>query len=137
MAHAQKPDFVFRRNGRVHLNRRGASVQSTVGSRGVRISVSNAGYTTFRGSVRVLATRSICQFRLHFPSHASPCAIRFQTHSNNYCFSTARMFAQTPLIVTFYYIACLIKYLCIVQIIFVSDTTVLDVDTFRRAENAS
>ena len=26
MAHAQKPDFVFRRNGRVHLNRRGTSV---------------------------------------------------------------------------------------------------------------
>jgi len=23
MTHAQKPDFVFRRNGRVHLNRRG------------------------------------------------------------------------------------------------------------------
>ena len=23
MAHAQKPDFVFRRNGRVHLNQRG------------------------------------------------------------------------------------------------------------------
>jgi len=23
MAHAQKPDFVFRRNGRVQLNRRG------------------------------------------------------------------------------------------------------------------
>jgi len=23
MAHAQKPDFIFRRNGRVHLNRRG------------------------------------------------------------------------------------------------------------------
>ena len=30
----------------------GASVQSTAGSRGVRISVSNAGYTTFRGSVK-------------------------------------------------------------------------------------
>ena len=28
----------------------GASVQSTTGSRGVRISGSNAGYTTFRGS---------------------------------------------------------------------------------------
>jgi len=27
MAHAQKKDFVFRRNGRVHLNRRGASVK--------------------------------------------------------------------------------------------------------------
>jgi len=30
----------------------GASVQSTVGSRGVRISGRNAGYTTFRGSVK-------------------------------------------------------------------------------------
>ena len=30
----------------------GASVQSTAGSRGVRISGSNAGYTTFRGSVK-------------------------------------------------------------------------------------
>ena len=59
----------------------GASVQSTSGSRGVRISVSNAGYTMFRGSVRVLATHSIRQFPLHFPSRASPCAIRFQTHS--------------------------------------------------------
>jgi len=59
----------------------GASVQSTAGSRGVRISVSNTGYTTFRGSVRVLATHSIRQFPLHFPSRASPCAIRFQTHS--------------------------------------------------------
>ena len=52
MAHAQKPDFVFRRNGRVHLNRHGASVQSTIGSRGVLISGSNAGYTMFRGSVK-------------------------------------------------------------------------------------
>ena len=58
-----------------------ASVQSTTGSRGVRISISNAGYTTFRGSVRVMATHSIHQFRLHFPSPASPCAIRLQTHS--------------------------------------------------------
>ena len=60
----------------------GASVQSTAGSRGVRISVSNVGYTTFRGSVRVLTTHSIRQFPLHFPSRASPCAIRFQTHSS-------------------------------------------------------
>jgi hypothetical protein len=52
MAHAQKPDFVFRRNGRVHLNPQGASVQSTTGSRGVRISGSNARYSMFRGSVR-------------------------------------------------------------------------------------
>ena len=39
MAHAQKPDFFFRRNGQVHLNRRGASVQSTTGRRGVHISL--------------------------------------------------------------------------------------------------
>jgi len=52
MADAQKLDFVFRRNGRVYLNRRGASIQSTTGSRGVRISGSDAGYTMFRGSVK-------------------------------------------------------------------------------------
>jgi len=47
MANAQKPNFVFRRNERVHLNRRGESVQSTTGSRGARISGSNAGYIMF------------------------------------------------------------------------------------------
>ena len=31
--------------------------------------------------MRVLGTHSIHQFPFHFPSHASPCAIRFQTHS--------------------------------------------------------
>jgi len=82
MTHAQKPDFFFRRNRQVNLNRQGASVQSTTGSRGVRIRginplnaelnpichllallgganivvVSrlrvNAGYIMFRGSVK-------------------------------------------------------------------------------------
>ena len=42
----------FRRNGRVHLNWRGRQFQSTTGSRGVRISGSNAGYTMFRGSIK-------------------------------------------------------------------------------------
>ena len=78
MAHAQKPDFIFRLNGRVHKSAR-ESVQSTAGSRGMRISVSNAGYTTSRGRMRVLATHSICQFPLHFPSRASPCATTFRT----------------------------------------------------------
>ena len=59
----------------------GASVQSTAGSRGMRISLSNAGKTTFGGGVRVLATHSIRQFPLHFPSRASPCATRFRTSS--------------------------------------------------------
>jgi len=53
MAHAQKPDFVFRRNGTCPFKWAGErSVQSTTGSRGVRISVSNAGYTMFWGSVK-------------------------------------------------------------------------------------
>jgi len=47
MAHAQKPNFVFRRNGRVHLNRLERQF-----SRGVRIKGRNAGYTVLRGSVK-------------------------------------------------------------------------------------
>jgi hypothetical protein len=84
MAHAQKPDFVFRRNGRVHLNWREASVQSTTGSRVVRISGNNAGYTMFRGNVKSTG------YPLHspvFPSPpppgAPPCAITFQLDSTN------------------------------------------------------
>ena len=64
MAHEQKPDSVFRRNVRVHLNRWGASVLSTTGSLGVRISGSNAGDTMFRGSVKCTG------YPLH--SHVSP-----------------------------------------------------------------
>ena len=60
----------------------GASVQPTAGSQGVRISFSNAGYTTFGGGVRVLANHSIRQFPLHFPSRASLCATGFRTSSN-------------------------------------------------------
>jgi len=56
----------------------GASVHSTTGSRSVLISVSNDGYTTFRGRVRLLATHSIRQFPLHFPSRASPYATTFR-----------------------------------------------------------
>jgi len=53
MAHAQKPDFVFRAKRTSPFKSDGrASVQSTTGSRGVRISGSNAGYNMFRGSVK-------------------------------------------------------------------------------------
>jgi len=53
MAHAQKPDFVFRaKRTSSFKSARGASVQSTARSRGVCISGSNAGYTMFRGSVK-------------------------------------------------------------------------------------
>ena len=79
MAHAQKPDLVFRRNGLIHLNRRGASVQSTTGSRGVRISDSNAGYTMFRGSVKGTG------YPLHsasFPFTSPPVRQRMLSHFN-------------------------------------------------------
>jgi hypothetical protein len=83
MAHAQKSYFVFRRNGRVHLNRRGASVQSITGSRDVANGGSNAGYTMFRGSVKSTG------YPIHSPVSpslslpASPFAITFQLDSSN------------------------------------------------------
>ena len=60
----------------------GASVLSTTGSRGVRISGSNAGYNMFRGSVKGTG------YTFHSPVSpslplplASPCAITFQLES--------------------------------------------------------
>jgi len=55
MAHAQKPDFVFRRNGRVRLNRRGRQFSRLLAAEvyaSAFIIGSNAGYTMFRGSVK-------------------------------------------------------------------------------------
>jgi hypothetical protein len=52
MAHAQKPDFVFRRNGRVHLNRQGRQFSRLLAAEVCGISGSNAGYTVFRDSVK-------------------------------------------------------------------------------------
>ena len=53
MAHTQKNHISsLQTNGKVHLNRNWASVQSTAVRGGVRISGSNAGYTIFRGSVK-------------------------------------------------------------------------------------
>ena len=73
MAHAQKPDLVFRRNGRVHLYLWGASVQSTTGSRGVRISGSNAEYTKFRGSAKRYERDWLPNPFASFPFTSPPC----------------------------------------------------------------
>ena len=80
MAQAQKPDFVLRRNTSPFKSA-GVSVQSTTGSRGVRISGSNAGYTMFRGSVKGTGHPLDSPVTLHLPSRASPCAITFQSDS--------------------------------------------------------
>ena len=81
MAHNQKPDFVFRRNGRVHLNRPGRQLSRILAAELCGSAV--VMLDTPRSEVvwRVLATYSISQFPLHFPSRTSPCAITFQLAS--------------------------------------------------------
>jgi hypothetical protein len=81
MAHAQKPDFVFRRNGRVYLNRRGRQFSRLLAAEVCASAL--VMLDTPRSEVvwRVLATNSIRQFPLHFPSGASLCAITFQLDS--------------------------------------------------------
>jgi len=60
----------------------GASVQSTTGTQGVRISGSNAGYTTFRDSVKSTGYPLHSPISPPVPLPASPCAITFQVESN-------------------------------------------------------
>jgi len=85
MAQAQKPDFVFRRNGRVHLNWRERQFSRLLAAEVCASAV--VMLDTPRSEVvwRVLATHSIHKFPLHFPSRASPCAIIFQLESTT-CF---------------------------------------------------
>ena len=59
----------------------GASVQSTTGSRGMRISGSNAEYTTFRGSVKSTGYPLHSPVSPSLPLSASPCATTFQLES--------------------------------------------------------
>ena len=78
MAHAKKPDFVFRRNGRVHLNRRGRQFSRLLAAEMCASAVVMLDTPCSEVVWRVLATHYIRQFPLHFPSRASPCAIMFQ-----------------------------------------------------------
>ena len=74
MAHAQKPDFVFRRNGRVHLYRRGRQFSRLLAAEVCAISGSSAGYTMFRGTVKSTG------YPLHSPispSRPLPCVTVF------------------------------------------------------------
>ena len=87
MVHAQKPHFVFRRNGRVHLNRRGRQVSRLVAAEVCASAVVMLDTPCSVVMWRVLATHSIRQFPLHFPSRASPCAITFQLDSAIFGFS--------------------------------------------------
>jgi len=83
MAHAQKPDFVFRRNGRVHLNRRGRQFSRLLAAEVWASAVVMLDTPCCEVVWRVLATHPIRQFPLQFPSRASPCAITFQLEPNS------------------------------------------------------
>ena len=83
MAHAQKPDYVFRRNGRVHLSRQGRQFSRLLAAEVCASAVVMLDTPCSEVVWRVLATHSIRQFPLHFPFRASPCAITFQLGSTN------------------------------------------------------
>ena len=86
MAHAQKPDSVFQRNGRVHLYRRGCQfsrVLAFLECGSGENDCSSTGWTVPSQNEACLATHSIRLFPLHFSSRASPCATRFRFHSTD------------------------------------------------------
>ena len=81
LAHSQKPDFVFRRNERVHLNRLRGQLSRLLAAELCASAVVMLDTPCSEVVWRVLATHSIRQFPLHFPSRASPCGITFQLES--------------------------------------------------------
>ena len=93
MAHVQKLDFVFWWNRQVHLNRQGCQFSRLLAAEvcaSAVVMVVMLDTPCSEAVWRELAAHSICQFPLHFPSHASPCAITFQLDS-----TTASLLACT------------------------------------------
>ena len=78
MAHAQKPHLFFQRKGRVHLNWRGGQFSQLLTAEVCGSAVVMLDTPCSEVVWRVLATHSIRQFPLQFPSCASPCANTFQ-----------------------------------------------------------
>jgi hypothetical protein len=76
MAHTQKPDFVFRHNGWVHLNWRGRKFSWLLASEVCISAVVMLDTPYFEVVWRVLAMHSTI-----FPSSASLCSITFQLDS--------------------------------------------------------
>jgi len=66
MAHAQKPDFAFRAKRTSPFKSGVGGGQLTAGSRGVRISGGNAGYTMFRGSFPFTSPAVLHRVPSHF-----------------------------------------------------------------------
>jgi len=85
MAHTQQADFVFRRNGRGHLNRRGRQFSRLLAAEVCGSAVVMFDTPCSEAVWRVLAIHFIRQFPFHFPSRASPRAITFQLESITRC----------------------------------------------------
>ena len=85
MSRAQKLDFVFRRNGWVHLNRQGRQFSRLLAAEVCASAVVMLDTPYSEVVWRVLALHSIRQFPLNFPSHASRCAITIQLDSTFEC----------------------------------------------------
>jgi len=81
MAQTQKPVFVLRRNGRVHLDGRGRQFSPLLAAEVCASTVVLLDTPCSEVVWRVLATHFIRQFLLRFPSRASPRAITFQQES--------------------------------------------------------
>ena len=84
MAHAQKRDFVFRQNGRVHLNRRGRQFSRLLAAElcaSAIVMVVMLDTSSSEVVWRVLPTHSIRRFHLHFRSCTSACDVTFQLDS--------------------------------------------------------
>ena len=92
MAHAQKPDFVFRQNGWAHWNRQGCQFSRLLAAEVCASAVVMLDTPCSEVVWRVLATDDLCwlpipftSFPIHFPSRASPCTITFQLDSTSAC----------------------------------------------------
>jgi hypothetical protein len=85
MAHAQKPDFVFRaeRTSPFKSAERGVSSVDYWQPRCALSAVVMLDTPCSEVVWRVLAIHCIRQFPLHFPSRASPCAVTFQLESTH------------------------------------------------------
>jgi len=80
MAHAQKPDFVFRRNETSPFQSAGRQFSRLLSVEVCASAVVMLDTPCSEVVWRVLATQSIRQFHLHFPP-TSPCVITFQLDS--------------------------------------------------------
>jgi hypothetical protein len=81
MAHAQKPDLVFRRNGRVHLNRRGRQFSRLLAAEVFASAVVMLDTPCVRGSVKNTGYPLHSPVSPSLPLPLSPCAITFQLDS--------------------------------------------------------